>query len=102
MPTQFTINVKHLIRQIPEGRVSTYGLIAAMAGNPRAARQVARILHTSSKKDHLPWYRVINRSGRISLKPGNGYELQKQLLKKEGVVFDETDAIDFKQFLWAL
>ncbi len=100
MPTPFTIKTKRLIKQIPEGKVATYGLIAAMAGNPRAARQVARILHAGSKKDNLPWHRVINLHGRISLKPGNGYELQKQLLQKEGIVFDKTDTLCLQTCLW--
>ena len=82
----FTTAVKQLIQKIPPGKVCTYGIIAAAAGNPRAARQVAWILHSSSKKEGLPWHRVVNREGKISLKPHQGYELQKQLLEMEGVV----------------
>jgi methylated-DNA-protein-cysteine methyltransferase-like protein len=96
----FTFTVKNLINQIPEGRVSTYGIIAAIAGNPRAARQVARVLHVCSKKDGLPWHRVVNRNGKISLKPSGGYEAQKQLLEAEGIVFGPKDIIDFEIFLW--
>ncbi|MCK4631978.1 MAG: MGMT family protein [candidate division Zixibacteria bacterium] len=88
------------VQQIPYGSVVTYGMIATIAGNPRAARQVVRALHTSSEKENLPWHRVINREGRISLKPGHGYELQKALLEKEGVAFGLTDRIDLKRFLW--
>ncbi len=90
-----------MIKKIPRGKVATYGQIATMAGNPRAARQVVRILHSSSRKDRLPWHRVINSKGRISLEPGSGYETQKLLLLKEGVQFDENDTIDFGQYLWA-
>lgn len=100
MPNPFTLKVIELIRRIPEGRVATYGLIAARAGNPRAARQVGRILHSSSRKNDLPWHRVVNRMGRISLKSFRGYEIQKQLLEKEGIVFTENDIIDFDRFLW--
>jgi methylated-DNA-protein-cysteine methyltransferase-like protein len=96
----FTSIVKNLIRQIPEGRVCTYGIIAACAGNPRAARQVARILHSCSKKDGLPWQRVVNRNGKISLKPSGGYEVQKQLLEAEGIVFGSKDIINFEMSLW--
>jgi methylated-DNA-protein-cysteine methyltransferase-like protein len=95
-----TEQIKELIRQIPRGMVATYGQIAAMAGNPLAARQVVRILHSSSKKDRLPWHRVINSKGRISLEPGFGYEEQKSLLLKEGVRFDESDKINLERFLW--
>ena len=92
--------IKALIKRIPPGKVATYGLIATHAGNPRAARQVARILHSCSRKEGLPWHRVVNRHGRISLKPFVGYEIQKQLLEQEGVLFSETDAIDLERFLW--
>ena len=100
MPSPFTQKVKALIRLIPAGKVASYGLIAALAGNPRAARQVAWVLHTSSSADKLPWHRVVNRRGKISLKPFEGYEIQKQRLQQEGVVFDEHDTIDFDRFLW--
>ncbi len=89
-----------IIKQIPYGKVATYGQIAAMAGNPRSARQVVRALHASSKKENLPWHRVINRKGMISLKPGRGYELQKSMLKSEGVDFDKEDCVDLKRCLW--
>ena len=98
--SRFTAVVKHLVKNIPRGKVCTYGFIAAAAGNPRAARQVAWILHAASQKEGLPWHRVINRNGKISLPPHRGYELQKQLLKAEGVVFDLNDKIAFERFLW--
>lgn len=97
----FTQRVKQIIKKIPRGKVATYGQIAAYAGNPRAARQVAWILSSSSSKDKLPWHRVINRKGRISLEPNHGYEIQKMLLKKEGVKFDKSEAIDLELFLWS-
>lgn len=100
MSLLFTSRVKEIIQQIPEGKVFTYGLIAACAGNPRGARQVARILHSSSRKENLPWHRVVNRLGRISLKPSQGYEIQRQLLQEEGIVFGGDDTIDFDLFLW--
>ena len=100
MASPFTQKVKTLIRQIPAGKVASYGLIAALAGNPRAARQVAWILHSCSATDQLPWHRVVNRKGKISLKPFRGYEIQKQRLLQEGVVFDKKDAINLDRFLW--
>ena len=100
MTISFTSRAKELIKQIPKGKVSTYGIIAALAGSPRAARQVVRILHSSSRKDNLPWHRVVNSKGQISLKPLSGYETQKQLLQKEGVLFGPDDTIDFDIYLW--
>jgi methylated-DNA-protein-cysteine methyltransferase-like protein len=96
----FSERVKNLIKTIPPGQVATYGQIAAMAGNPRGARGVVWILHSSSRSAALPWQRVINRKGRISLSPGQGYEEQKSLLAAEGIRFDSRDRIDLKKFLW--
>jgi methylated-DNA-protein-cysteine methyltransferase-like protein len=99
--SSFSQRVKDVVKKIPKGKVATYGQIAAYAGNPRAARQVVWILHSSSSKGRLPWHRVINLKGRISLKPNYGYEIQKELLRKEGIKFDKNDTIDFDRFLWS-
>lgn len=96
----FTDRVIEFIRTIPAGRVATYGQIAGLAGNRRAARQVARILHACSQSQGLPWHRVVNREGRVALRTGCGYEEQMRLLRDEGVRFDETGAIDLATFLW--
>jgi len=96
----FTVIVKAILKQIPRGKVATYGQIAALAGNPRAARQVVRILHSSTKKDKLPWHRVVNTQRKIGLRPGSGYELQQAMLKKEGVKFGIGDRINFERFQW--
>nr|MBN2278647.1 MGMT family protein [candidate division Zixibacteria bacterium] len=96
----FTKSVVKVIKSIPKGKVATYGQIALLAGNPRAARQVVRILHSMSEKEKLPWYRVINSRGKISLPPGYGYELQKSMLEKEGIEFRLDNSIDLKRFRW--
>ena len=96
----FTERVVECIRDIPPGRVATYGQIAALAGNRRAARQVARVLHTCSHTHGLPWHRVVNREGRIALRPSQGYEDQLRRLENEGVGFDCTGRIDLERFLW--
>lgn len=96
----FYDRVVAFIKRIPAGKVATYGQIAEYAGKPRAAREVAYILHSSSGKEDLPWQRVINSKGQISLRPGHGYELQKRLLEDEGVVFDGEGRVDFDLFLW--
>lgn len=100
MLKSFYQRVIDIIKNIPQGKVATYGQIAAYAGNRRAARQVAYILHSSSLKENLPWHRVVNNKGSISLKPGHGYEIQKRLLKKEGITFKENNCIDLKRFQW--
>jgi methylated-DNA-protein-cysteine methyltransferase-like protein len=102
MPTKFTENVINIISNIPEGKVLTYGTIAALAGSPRGARQVTRILHSSSKKHNLPWHRVVNSKGKISLKIQDGYNEQMIRLSSEGVIFSEDDQIDLKKYLWSI
>ncbi|MBN2735843.1 MAG: MGMT family protein [Spirochaetales bacterium] len=102
MPYQvFTEKAIALIASIPEGRVMTYGGIAAWCGLPREARRVARLLSNLSHKHDLPWHRVVNRLGKISLPESGGYELQKKLLESEGVVFDGSGRISLKRYLWA-
>jgi methylated-DNA-protein-cysteine methyltransferase-like protein len=97
----FSQRVKDIIKRIPRGKVATYGQIAALAGNYRAARQVVWTLNSSSRKDELPWHRVVNSKGQISLKPNCGYEVQKELLQKEGVKFGKGGTINFKLYLWS-
>jgi methylated-DNA-protein-cysteine methyltransferase-like protein len=81
MNESFHERVVRVIKKIPKGKVATYGQIATMAGSPRAACQVVRTLHSSSKKEKLPWHRVINSQGKIGLKEYQGYELQKAMLE---------------------
>ncbi|MFW9771918.1 MAG: MGMT family protein [Candidatus Heimdallarchaeota archaeon] len=97
---EFSKKVKELIKQIPYGKVATYGQIAALAGNPRGARQVSWILHSCTKKDNLPWHRVINSKGGISLPIGGGYETQRSLLELEGISFKANNSIDLNVYLW--
>ena len=84
---------------IPCGRVTTYGLIAAAAGNHCGARQVARILHSSSDKYSLPWHRVVSVKGEISPRKSMSHITQEELLAKESV-FLIDGRIDLEQFLW--
>jgi methylated-DNA-protein-cysteine methyltransferase-like protein len=102
MTSSFSQRVKDIIKNIPEGKVATYGQIATYAGNSRASRQVAWLLHSSSRKDNLPWHRVINSKGRISLPHNGGYETQKGLLENEGIVFDKNDKINLSRYLWQI
>lgn len=65
----------------------TYGQVARIAGNPRGARQVVRILHSMSEKYDLPWHRIINSQGAIGKRDLEMVTLQKDLLEAEGVIF---------------
>ena len=99
-PTNFYQRVIRTIKQIPKGRVATYGQVARVAGWARGVRQVVWVLHSSSDKEKLPWHRVINHKGKISLPKYGGYAQQKQLLVDEGVEFDSLDKIDFNLYQW--
>ena len=96
--TEVTERIMECIRQIPYGRVSTYGAVALHAGNPRGARQVAWMIHVLAEKERLPWHRVVNRYGKISLDEFSGYHLQKALLESEGIVFGADDCIDLEKY----
>lgn len=98
--TQLSQNIVNIIKSIPVGKVLTYGGVAALAGNPRAARQVSWLLKSQTKKLDLPWFRVINGRGTISIKQYDGYILQKKLLESEGIIFTTTDKIDLNIYLW--
>lgn len=76
----------------------TYGQIAALAGSPRGARQVVRILHSMSSKYQLPWHRVINSLGEISIKDDELSALQKAFLEGEGIEVKEDNRIDLETY----
>lgn len=78
-----------VVARIPRGKVATYGQVAALAGLPRQARQVGYALHALTGQSPLPWHRVVNARGEVSVRgDGMGFEqVQAQLLKKEGVRF---------------
>lgn len=94
----FTEKAVIIIKNIPEGRVMTYGQIAKLAGSSRGARQVVRILHSMSKKHRLPWHRVVNSKGEIGLKDDEHYSIQRLSLESEGVEFFNNGRIDLSKF----
>lgn len=87
------------VRQIPRGRVATYGQVAALSGLPRQARQVGYALHALPEKTTLPWHRVVNAQGKISL-DAQGKSEQRRRLEKEGVTFNTRGVIDLNQHRW--
>ena len=88
------------VRKIPRGRVSTYGEIANVAGLPRRARLVGTVLKHAPASKTLPWFRVINSSGRISLPSGSDSSAkQRRKLEAEGVIF-RGDRVDMQRYGW--
>jgi methylated-DNA-protein-cysteine methyltransferase-like protein len=92
-----------LVRQIPRGKVASYGQIAALLGHPQAARTVGWALSALRDSDieDVPWQRVINSAGRISISRVDlDADLQRALLEEEGVVFDGRGYVDLGRFGW--
>ncbi|PGL70256.1 MGMT family protein [Bacillus sp. AFS055030] len=94
----FTNRAIEIIKNIPQGKVMTYGQVAKLAGSPRGARQVVRILHSMGQKYHLPWHRVINAKGEIGIHDEEGFLMQKNLLQNEGVKFESERTINLKDY----
>jgi methylated-DNA-protein-cysteine methyltransferase related protein len=91
------------IERIPEGRVATYGQIAALAGLARNARQVGYALAALDDDSNVPWQRVVNARGEVSLRAADdlgrsGY--QRHLLEEEGVEFGLDGRIDLERYGW--
>jgi len=99
----FYQRVYQLTKKIPKGRVASYGQLAVLLGNPRAARAVGYAL-SGLKKDssqNVPWQRVINSKGEISFKGDTmRANIQRKLLEKEGIEFNSASQVDFKKFGW--
>ena len=91
--------IYRVIRGIPRGRVATYGQVALLCGLPGRARQVGYALHALPHGSPVPWQRVLNARGELSLDAEAG-ERQRKLLTAEGVVFDERGRVDLKRFQW--
>ena len=102
IPSQLTEDIIFIIKNIPRGKVLTYGRVAKLAGHPKAARQVSWTLHSSSGKYDLPWHRVINSKGEISLKFEKDRQYQKALLEKEGIEFLSEYEIDLDRYIWKI
>lgn len=96
----FDEKVYAYLRTVPRGKVTTYGLIAAQIGQPRAARQVGNALHRNPEPVAIPCHRVVNREGRLA--PAfafGGMDAQANLLRQEGVEVKDG-YVDLEKYLW--
>ena len=90
-----------VVRRIPRGRVATYGQVATLAGLAGHARQVGYALNALPDATAVPWHRVVNAAGRISVRAAPGGELVQQLLlEKEGVRLDACGRIPLDRLRW--
>ncbi len=94
----FFSNVYTLVSKIPRDKVVTYGQLARALGMPHGARTVGWAMRACD--DDVPWHRVVNAQGKISLRPTNGYHEQRLRLKEEGVKFNRDGKIDLKKYGW--
>ncbi len=100
MNTQSTIfsRVYALVRKVPRGHVVTYGQIARALGMPRGARTVGWAMRACN--ENIPWHRVVNARGEISLRPTAGFHEQRDRLRAEGVRFDRAGRINLAKYGW--
>ena len=103
--TNYEADINHRVWQvvasIPKGRVATYGGVAEKAGLARAARRVGSALRGLPPDSKIPWHRVVNAGGKISLPEGSASRrTQRDRLEREGVLFGKTGRIDLERFGW--
>ena len=89
----------NMVRRVPRGRVAFYGQIARLCDMEGHARLVGYAMHALSRGTDVPWHRILNASGRISL-PGAAGRRQRELLEKEGVKFLKSGKVDLKKHHW--
>lgn len=90
-----------IVKQIPKGKVATYGQIAWLTGSPKASRAVGYALHFNPQPGVIPCHRVVNRFGGLA--PAfafGGIDVQKELLEKENILIGEDYLVDLKQYQW--
>lgn len=90
-----------IVKQIPKGKVATYGQIAWLTGSPKASRAVGYALHFNPQPGVIPCHRVVNRFGGLA--PAfafGGIDVQKELLEKENVIIGEDYFVDLKKYQW--
>ncbi len=93
--------IYRIVRQIPPGKVATYGMVALLSGDPRRARVVGYALHRNPEPGVIPCHRVVNRFGELAPAFAFGGEhAQRALLEQEGVLFREDGRVDMEACLW--
>ncbi|WP_241607916.1 MGMT family protein [Rosenbergiella australiborealis] len=98
MPT-FEQQVWLIVSAIPYGCVASYGDLARLCGHPRSARQVGRIMKNLPDNSTLPWYRVINQQGKLSLS-GSQLARQAAALRAEGIIVSDAMKVDMERYRW--
>lgn len=97
--TTFRRTIEQIVAQLPGGKVTTYGDLAALAGHPYAARAVGGIAHYGSTE--LPWHRVVNAKGGLARGFPGGMDVQRQLLEADGIRCENYIVQDFAELRWS-
>lgn len=104
MNDDFRTAVYAMVKKVPKGKVATYGQIAALVGHPRHSRHVGFALSSLPARIKIPWHRIINSAGRISLRlrhwDSGSDDLQRILLESEGVTFSPDGKVSLRKFRW--
>ena len=99
-PNSFEL-IYEQVKRIPKGKVSTYGMIASLTGNPNWSRVVGYALHANPSQEKIPCHRVVNRFGETSRAfVFGGQDVQRELLENEGIVFLADGRVDMEKYLW--
>ena len=98
-PDSFQQRIWQIVAAIPYGHVATYGDVARLAGSPRAARQVGGVLSRLPEGTTLPWHRVVNRHGTISMQ-GDSLLRQRDALEAEGIEVSDEGQLDLETYRW--
>ncbi|MBR9648632.1 MGMT family protein [Clostridium tyrobutyricum] len=96
MSKDFFKRVYNIVSKIPKGKIATYGQIAFMLGEPRSARVVGWALRKVPDDMNIPCHRVVNKSGELF----GSSDIQRYLLKSEGIVFKKDGRINIEKYLW--
>lgn len=100
MTSSFAAKVYKLTRQIPKGKVATYGQLAKLAGKPKAARAVGALMRANPDAPNTPCHRVVAKDGRLTgYSGGGGVKTKRAMLVKEGVLF-KGNGVDLARSLW--
>ena len=102
MEENFFERVYEIVKQIPEGKVTSYGAIAKALGTARSARMVGWAMNASHNRDDIPAHRVVNRKGLLSGKHHfAGTNLMQQLLENEGIEVVDNQIVNFEKYFWS-
>ncbi len=97
----FFERVYQIVKQIPYGKITTYGAIAKVLGSPQSARMVGWALNASHGNTDIPAHRVVNRSGLLTGKHHfQGKNLMQQLLENEGIIIVDNKIVDMQRYFW--